>query len=422
MAPSAISSYIRSLFKQCRTSDSSENSAACRSSVAPVACTNSELSAVARELTGPSRISFLESGRAKLAGNPYTRDGNPGGIINVSLAENYLMYDVLLEKMNKPGTSDLSPKLLSYQSSPYGTMETRTAICSTLTRELKLKNAMDPTKMTLHAGAGAVLQNFFQAVCDPGDGVLVPAPYYVGFERDISAYTRAKLIAVHFSSASLQIDVTTLEEARKKAEKEGIKIKSLLLTNPHNPFGTIYNADLFRSILVWAASRKLHVLVDEVYALSRYDQPSSTEWVSILDMDLPDPTRTHLCWAASKDLCANGVRLGAFYTFNNPVILKAMQMLCIFARPSSLAEAFVRNMLADETWFHEFVVENAVRLKSAYERCTSRLKEHSIPFVVASSAFFIWIDLRRFMKTSELGSDPELTLWHKMIDGGGLAG
>ena len=49
---------------------------------------------------------------------------------------------------------------------------------------------VDPEDIVVQTGCGAVLNNMFQLMCEPGDSVLVPAPYYPAFENDMKVRRR----------------------------------------------------------------------------------------------------------------------------------------------------------------------------------------------------------------------------------------
>lgn len=71
---------------------------------------------------------------------------------------------------------------------------------------------------------------------------------------------------------------------------------------------------------------KLHLISDEIYAKSVFVDPTiptATPFSSILTLDtadLIDPTLVHVLYGASKDFCANGLRLGFVYTRNKGII------------------------------------------------------------------------------------------------------
>ncbi|XP_070553584.1 1-aminocyclopropane-1-carboxylate synthase-like protein 1 [Ptychodera flava] len=93
-----------------------------------------------------------------------------------------------------------------------------------------------------------------------------------------------------------QLTVDMLEDALGQATQKGINIRGLFLINPHNPLGDIYSKQLLIDCLHFAKRHGLHVIVDEIYMLSVFDDDA--EFTSVLSLeDLPDPDRTHFTWS-----------------------------------------------------------------------------------------------------------------------------
>lgn len=64
--------------------------------------------------------------------------------------------------------------------------------------------------------------------------------------------------------------IEELQRATDEAERKGITVKMLLLTNPNNPLGTVYKPHDILDMITWARSRGMHTIVDEIYALSMH--------------------------------------------------------------------------------------------------------------------------------------------------------
>ena len=88
-------------------------------------------------------------------------------------------------------------------------------------------------------GASVVVNNFARAIADKGEGVLIAAPYYVGFDLDLNAINGVLPIAVPVPLDKLFTldEVTYLERHLEQVKQAGIKIKAVILCNPHNPVG-----------------------------------------------------------------------------------------------------------------------------------------------------------------------------------------
>ena len=92
----------------------------------------------------------------------------------------------------------------------------------------------------------------------------------------------------------------------------------MLLTNPNDPLGVIYTPHIMRGAVDWASKRKLHIIVDEIFALSvrkTSNRPEPFESIiRLLDNRLGN--NVHFLWGLSKDFGATGFRFGVIYTQN----------------------------------------------------------------------------------------------------------
>jgi gliotoxin/aspirochlorine biosynthesis aminotransferase len=90
----------------------------------------------------------------------------------------------------------------------------------------------------------------------------------------------------------------------------------VVLSNPHNPFGRYYARSVLEQVLQFCQQRNLHLISDEVLALSSFpspDLPHAPPFCSALSLDPSalacDPNRVHVLWTMSKDLGASGFRV-----------------------------------------------------------------------------------------------------------------
>jgi aspartate/methionine/tyrosine aminotransferase len=93
----------------------------------------------------------------------------------------------------------------------------------------------------------------------------------------IYLYMYKKVIArcvpypVFMADISIGPTVDELEAVYQELKAKSIKVKMLLLTNPNNPLGTIYSPSVIKNCISWARAKKVHTIVDEIYALSVHD-------------------------------------------------------------------------------------------------------------------------------------------------------
>lgn len=99
--------------------------------------------------------------------------------------------------------------------------------------------------------------------------------------------------------------IDAIEAGFEAAKARGKSIKALIICNPHNPLGRCYPKETLIQLLRLCASKGIHLVSDEIYALSvykRYDRPSE-EFTSIRSIDftgLINPNQVHLLYGMSK--------------------------------------------------------------------------------------------------------------------------
>ncbi len=108
-------------------------------------------------------------------------------------------------------------------------------------------------------GGKQAVANAFASICDPGDEVIVPAPFWTTYPEAIGL-TGAKHVPVATTvDAGFLATVEQLEAARTD------KTKALLFVSPSNPTGAMYSRDQIEAIGRWAVEHDLWVIADEIY-------------------------------------------------------------------------------------------------------------------------------------------------------------
>jgi aspartate/methionine/tyrosine aminotransferase len=141
-------------------------------------------------------------------------------------------------------------------------------------RDMSVRDALNliqPNHVAFGSGASSLLSHLAQSLAEEGDAVLIPAPYYAAFDGDLRINAGCIAVPVHSKDPTIGPTVDDLEQAATWAEDKGLRVAILLITNPNNPLGTIYPPEMMKSSIEWARSRKIHTVVDEIYALSTHD-------------------------------------------------------------------------------------------------------------------------------------------------------
>ncbi|KAJ1569706.1 hypothetical protein HK405_005768 [Cladochytrium tenue] len=351
---------------------------------------------------------ILAIGAIAVASDPYDPKTNPAGGINLGTAENKLMADVLVKKLNEPGVMEVSARSLCY-GSYHGSPALRGAIAATLNRQFKIEEeVLTADNVCVGNGAGSIVSAISQILADAGDSIIIPSPVYGQFYGDLKNVGLVNPVFVAGPASEPGID--KLEEAFQVAKERGSPVKAILITNPGNPTGRVLSCATVRSWIWWAAEKGIHCIVDEVYGMSVWStpgQPEYEEFESVLAMtDLPDPLSVHVVWSFSKDFCMSGMRAGVLVSRNERVVAAYITIAYFYAIPQVIEQALTK-ILSDHEFVDSFVVENKIRLRNNFERVISALEARSIPFLRPNAAIFIWIDLRRWAARLEEKSVSE---------------
>ena len=220
---------------------------------------------------------------------PSTKDqcdphSNPRGYIPLCVAENKLIIEDFASRLMQVETAyrAFSDAIVYCYNNSLGLPATREAVAYFLAkhflfpeeRGMSFQEALHwirPEYVALGSGAASLLSHMVLALAEEGDAVLVPAPYYAAFDADVKIFAGCKTVPVHSANPMVGPTASDLEKAAAAAEADGFRVRILLLTNPNNPLGTIYPAEVIHSAIDWARSRNMHTIVDELYALSCHD-------------------------------------------------------------------------------------------------------------------------------------------------------
>jgi aspartate/methionine/tyrosine aminotransferase len=267
---------------------------------------------------------------------------------------------------------------------------------------------VSPNNVAIGAGGAALLNYLFFALGEKGDVCLIPAPYYAAFENDMSCIAGCQPYAVHMTNPSQGPTVEDLELAYKSAKAKGLSVKFLLLTNPNNPFGTIYKPSVIRNAVGWARKRGMQTIVDELYALSvhRSTGHGFESVIRVLDNQLGDDV--YMLWALSKDFGASGFRVGAIYS-QNAQFMEALGNLNVFSGVSQPIQAIIADILTDDRFIDHFLENSRERLRYSYQLCTSKLEEMVIPYIPAEAGLFVYADFSALMRKKTPEGEAMLT-------------
>jgi aspartate aminotransferase len=154
------------------------------------------------------------------------------------------------------------PRFHRYSPTP-GLPELREAIAHKTKRDSGVDCAAAQVLVT-NGGKHAVY-NTFQVLCDPGDEVLLPAPYWTSYPECITLGGGVPVVLPTTEASGFRVSIEQLEAARTP------RTKILLFVSPSNPTGAVYPPDEVEAIGRWAVKHGIWVVTDEIYEHLTYD-------------------------------------------------------------------------------------------------------------------------------------------------------
>ncbi|OIN67992.1 aspartate aminotransferase [Exiguobacterium sp. KRL4] len=208
-----------------------------------------------------------------------------------------------------------------------GTVALKDAIIEKTRRDLWL--SYERSEVMVASGAKHALSTLFQAILDPGDEVIVPAPYWVSYPEQIKL------------SDGVPVILETTEQSRFKVTRDLLeqhitpKTKALVLNSPSNPTGMVYTKEELEMVADVATRHNLLVISDEIYEKLLYNGVTHLSIATLPDMR----ERTVIINGVSKSHAMTGWRIG--YAIGPKEIIAAMTNLASHStsNPTSIAQA-----------------------------------------------------------------------------------
>ena len=191
-----------------------------------------------------------------------------------------------------------------------GIVPLRKAIAEQLKRE---GHDYDYTQIVVASGAKHSLFIALSAITNPGDEIILPAPYWVSYYEMIKMTDGEPVVISAGEEQNFKITAEQLEAAITD------KTKALVLNNPSNPTGMIYNRDELKELVDVCVKHDLYIIADEIYYKLVYD---GIEFTSVASFGEDIRERTLLINGVSKSYAMTGWRVG--YCAANKQLAKIM--------------------------------------------------------------------------------------------------
>lgn len=250
----------------------------------------------------------------------------------------------------------------------------------------------EANQIVVSNGGKHSLTNIFQAITNPGDEVIIPAPYWLTYPEIVKLCDSVPVMVYGTLDAGYKVTARQIEDAITD------KTKALILNTPNNPTGMVYSEAELRAIAEVAVKYDIYVVADEMYENLIYGEKRH---VSIASLGEEIYKRTITCSGLSKSYSMTGWRIG--YTGSSVEIAKLMGSIQSHqtSNPNSIAqkaalEALEGSQEAVEAMREEF----DSRRKYMYERVR---KMPLLDCLEPEGAFYLFVDFTNIIEKSYKG-------------------
>ncbi|KAI6298192.1 putative secondary metabolism biosynthetic enzyme [Pyricularia oryzae] len=369
--------------------------------------------------------------------------------IDLATAENWLLRSELREMYSASIAGHMEEK-----ASILGDEDLRASLAEFFGAYFRPRVDVTSSHIVATPGATHCMDALLTSICDSGDSVLVPVPYWNGFGLHFRLRPRVNIIPVipEWTAGRLDENPRPLGEGLLPALKQAMagvadkaKVKALVMTNPNNPLGQCYPEGVLQEALDFCREAGLHYISDELYALSQLGTGGG--FVSALSLDArgrgtngdlgaadqargvasdsdattaascndkkqtPDAAQysastkrdkcdnkqqealVHVIWSTSKDMCSSGVRIAALVSQSREAkpILTSVGLLSSM-HVSSLSSLATTQLLRSPA-LPGLVAALSRRLARAHAIAHARFRRWGVPFLPADAGPFVLVRL-----------------------------
>ncbi|MBV0899916.1 MAG: pyridoxal phosphate-dependent aminotransferase [Wolbachia endosymbiont of Fragariocoptes setiger] len=256
-----------------------------------------------------------------------------------------------------------------------GTRELKAAIIKKLYRDSGL--VYEPNQICVGTGAKQVLFNLFMSTLNPGDEVIIPAPYWVSYIDMVNIFNGKPILVECHRNFKLTPELLKSSITQKT--------KWLVINSPNNPTGAVYTYNEIKEISsVLLDNPHVNIVTDDIYEHIIYDE----EFFTIAQVEASLYNRVFLVNGVSKAYAMTGWRIG--YIAGKSDVIRAISTLQSqsTSNPNSIAQAAATEALNGD---HSFLKERTEIFKRRRNFVVEKLNSApglSVP--IPQGAFYIF--------------------------------
>ena len=279
----------------------------------------------------------------------------------------------------------------------------REAIAAKTRRDSGLE--VDVSQIIVTNGGKQAVYQAFQAVVNPGDEVLLPAPYWTTYPEAIALADGIPVEVFAGADRDYKVSVEQLEAARTD------KTTALVFVSPSNPTGAVYSADETRAIGEWAVEHGIWIISDEIYQNLTYPSTGSgtrIRAVSIVEAVPDAANQTILVNGVAKTYAMTGWRVGWMVGPRDAIAVAANLQSHLSSNVNNIAQrAAVAALTGPQTESEGF--------RQAFDRRRQLIVAElgKIDGMVVPNplgAFYVYPDVRGLLGREWRGQTPQTTL------------
>ena len=312
------------------------------------------------------------------------------------------VFDFSLGNPNVPAPKAVKDAILSildeedpivlhgYTNSNAGYEDVRQAVAESLNE--RFQTSFSARNITMTVGAAGGLNVILKALLNPGDEVIIPAPYWLTYPEIVKLCDSVPVVIYGTKETGYKVTAKQIEDAVTDSTK------ALILNTPSNPTGMVYTEEELRAIADVAVRNDFYVVADEMYEYLIYGEKKH---VSIASLGEEIYRRTITCSGLSKSYSMTGWRIG--YTGSSVEIAKLMGSIQSHqtSNPNSIAQkAALEALSGPQDAVEAMRKEFDARRKYMYERVQNMpLLECLEP----EGAFYTFVDFTNVLEKSYKG-------------------
>lgn len=263
-----------------------------------------------------------------------------------------------------------------------GIMELRRAVASYFQNTYDL--SITPQSVIVSAGGKHAFYNYIMTVINPGDEVIIPAPYWVSYPDIVKLAGGVPVFVQARPEDNFKVNGQKIRQAITE------KTKLLILNSPSNPTGAVYTENELAEIMQVALSAGLMIICDEMYDQLVFEP---AVMASVSQYVAKYPEQVSILGGVSKSFAMTGWRMG--YLVSHPQIIKKCSVLQ-GQSTSNICSITQKAALAALTGPMDCIAE--MRLAFQRRRDLALKIIDSWPFAVCphpDGAFYLFVDVHK---------------------------